>query len=48
VADAAARVHNDLAQSHHGARVWGRSAKFDGQRVGRAHALAEDDVIELV
>jgi hypothetical protein len=48
VADLADRVHHDLGRSGVGARVWGPSARFDGQRVGRAHLLADGDVVEVV
>ena len=29
-------------------RVWGPSARFDGQRVGRDHAVRDGDVVEIV
>jgi small GTP-binding protein len=45
VADA---VHHDLAASFVGARVWGASARFDGQRVGRDHVVADNDVVEIL
>ena len=48
VQDVAAWVHNDLAASFVGARVWGPSARFDGQRVGRDHAVSDGDVIEIL
>jgi uncharacterized protein len=48
VADAAGRVHHELEAACRGARVWGPSARFEGQRVGRDHVLAEDDVVEIV
>jgi small GTP-binding protein len=48
VADAARAVHHDLAASCTGARVTGPSAKFDGQRVGRGHVLADGDVVEIL
>jgi ribosome-interacting GTPase 1 len=48
VADAAATVHRGLASTVAGGRVWGASARFDGQRVGRAHMLMDGDVVELV
>lgn len=41
-------VHLDLATSFIGARVWGPSARFDGQRVGRDHAVQDGDVIEIL
>lgn len=48
VADVASWVHHDLAASFSGARIWGASARFDGQRVGREHALRDGDVVEIL
>src|SRR3954451_24165566 len=48
VADVADCVHHDLAASFTGARVWGPSARFDGQRVGRDHAVQDGDVVEIL
>ena len=48
VADVADSVHHDLAAELTGARIWGASARFDGQRVGRDHAVADGDVVEIV
>jgi small GTP-binding protein len=48
VADVAAELHNELRGRARGARVWGPSAKFPGQLVGRDHAVEEDDVIEVI
>lgn len=48
VADAADKIHHELASECRGARVWGSSARFEGQRVGREHVLADDDVVEIV
>ena len=45
VADA---VHHDLAASFVGARVWGASARFEGQRVGRDHLVEDGDVVEIL
>jgi uncharacterized protein len=41
-------VHHDLAASFIGARIWGPSARFDGQRVGRDHAVQDGDVVEIL
>jgi len=46
VEDVARLVHKDLARSLKYARIWGTSG-FDGQQVGRAHPVADGDVIEL-
>lgn len=45
--DFARLVHRDLAEKLKTARLWGRSAKFDGQVVPRGHVLADGDVVEL-
>jgi uncharacterized protein len=48
VEDVAAWVHQDLAASFVGARVWGPSARFDGQRVGREHLVQDGDTVEIL
>jgi small GTP-binding protein len=48
VADVADWVHHDLAASFAGARVWGPSARFDGQRVGRDHLVEDGDAVEIL
>ena len=46
VEDVARLVHKDVARSLRYARVWGKSG-FEGQQVGREHAVADGDVVEL-
>lgn len=41
------RIHKEFARNFRFARVWGRSAKFPGQKVGGDHKLADGDVVEL-
>jgi small GTP-binding protein len=48
VADVADVVHHDLGVRCTGARVWGPSARFPGQRVGRHHELADLDEVEVL
>ena len=48
VADVADGIHHDVGARARGARVWGSSARFAGQRVGLAHELADGDVVEVV
>jgi ribosome-interacting GTPase 1 len=45
VADA---IHHDLGARCTGARVWGPSARFDGQQVGRTHELQDGDTVEVL
>jgi ribosome-interacting GTPase 1 len=47
VEDLARLVHQDLAARLKFARIWGRTARFDGQQVDRHHALDDGDVVEL-
>jgi small GTP-binding protein len=46
--DVAAAIHSDLVRGFRGARVWGPSARFAGQRVGRDHVVLEGDMVELL
>jgi small GTP-binding protein len=48
VHDIAHSIHHELAARCEGARVWGPSARFPGQRVGRTHVLADGDSVEIV
>jgi uncharacterized protein len=48
VLDVAREVHKELADSFRTARVWGDSAHFEGQRVGRDHQVLEGDIVEIV
>ena len=48
VEDVADSVHHDLAATFSGARVWGPSARFEAQRVGRDHVVQDGDVVEIL
>jgi ribosome-interacting GTPase 1 len=48
VLDVADSIHHELGARCVGARVWGPSARFDGQRVGRDHELADGDTIAIL
>jgi len=48
VEDVAHTIHHELAERCTGARVWGPSARFAGQRVGRTHELADGDSVEIL
>ena len=48
VTDVADAIHHDLAERFSGARVWGPSARFDGQRVGRGHEVLDGDAVEIL
>jgi hypothetical protein len=44
----AAAIHKDLATGFRGARVWGPSARFDGQQVAREHVVQDCDTVEIL
>jgi uncharacterized protein len=46
--DVAHSIHHELGEACTGARVWGPSARFEGQRVGRGHELADGDAVEIL
>jgi uncharacterized protein len=48
VADVADDIHHDVGARARGARVWGPSARFPGQRVGRGHEVRDGDVVEIL
>ena len=47
VADAAHTIHHEVGDNCTGGRIWGPSARFDGQRVGRDHLLRDGDELEI-
>ncbi|MFH0752259.1 MAG: GTPase, partial [archaeon] len=47
IRDMAAFVHKDFVKKFKFARIWGKSARFDGQTQGLEHELKDDDVVEL-
>ena len=48
VLDVADTIHHEVRAHCTGARVWGTSARFDGQRVGPQHELADGDAVEVL
>lgn len=47
VEDAARKIHKDFVKNFKYAVIWGKSAKFPGEKVGLAHVLKDGDVIEV-
>ncbi|WP_048151843.1 OBG GTPase family GTP-binding protein [Palaeococcus ferrophilus] len=47
VIEVAKKVHKDFAENFKYARVWGKSVKFPGQRVGADHVLEDGDIVEI-
>lgn len=48
VAEVCDRIHRDARNEFRHAFVWGRSAKFPGQKVGIDHVLQDGDVVNIV
>ncbi|OQY27526.1 MAG: GTP-binding protein HSR1 [Chloroflexota bacterium] len=48
VLEFAGSVHKDFLEGLKTARIWGKSADFEGQMVSRDHVLQEADVVELI
>ena len=47
VIELAKSIHKDFAEKFKFARIWGPSAKFKGQRVGKKHVLKEGDIVSI-
>jgi len=47
VADAAHTIHHELGDQCTGGRIWGPSARFAGQHVGRNHLLRDGDQLAV-
>jgi len=48
VRDVAEALHHELAAAFRAARIWGPSARFPGQQVGRDHRVEDGDTVEIV
>ena len=48
IIDVATKVHKELGATFRGARIWGPSARFGGQQVGRDHAVQDGDIVEII
>jgi small GTP-binding protein len=48
VLDVADTIHHELRARCSGARVWGPSARFPGQQIGREHELSDGDTVEVL
>lgn len=48
IANVAGAIHKDLGATCRTARVWGPSARFPGQTVGREHRVQEGDTVQIV
>lgn len=47
ILDAAGKIRGDWKKHLESARVWGPSARFDGQKLGPEHRLKDGDIVEF-
>ena len=47
VLDVAEHVHSRLAENFRYAKIWGKSAKYPGERVGADHVVEDGDIVEI-
>lgn len=47
IRDVCDKLHKDFMKKFKFARVWGKSAKFDGQRLMLSHRLQDGDILEI-
>ncbi len=47
VLDFVSKIHKDFAKNFGYAKIWGTSAKFEGQQVGLEHVLKDEDIVEV-
>jgi small GTP-binding protein len=48
ILDFANKIHKNIAENLDFAFVWGQSAKFSPQKVGKNHELMDEDVVQLI
>ncbi|ETO08232.1 developmentally-regulated GTP-binding protein 1 [Reticulomyxa filosa] len=48
IEDFCLKIHKRLAEEFNYAWVWGTSAKFNPQKVGKNHKLDDEDVVQIV
>jgi len=48
IEDVCRKLHRDFVDKFRYARVWGTSVKHEAQRVGIAHNLADEDILQII
>lgn len=48
VEDVCTRIHRNLIRDFRFAQIWGKSVKFEGQKVGLDHTLVDEDILTIV
>lgn len=48
ISDVCSTIHRDFVEKFRYARIWGKSVKYGGQRVGLSHVITDGDVVSIV
>jgi ribosome-interacting GTPase 1 len=48
IGDVCNKLHRKMKKEFRYALVWGKSVKYDGQRVGIDHILQDEDVLTII
>ena len=48
IEDVAHKLHRDFVKNFKYAKVWGKSVKFPGQKVGLEHVLEDHDIVRII
>ena len=48
VEDVCKKLHRDFIKKFRYAQIWGKSAKYSGQKVGLEHILSDNDLMTIV
>ncbi|ADP76979.1 small GTP-binding protein [Methanothermus fervidus DSM 2088] len=48
IEDVCKKLHKSFLEDFRYARVWGKSAKFNGQKVGLEHVLEDGDIVQII
>lgn len=48
VENVAQRLHRDFVRNFRHSKVWGKSVKFPGQKVGLEHVLEDQDILRII
>lgn len=48
IGDICNKIHRNMARNFKYGMVWGKSAKFAGQKVGLDHVMSDEDVLTIV
>jgi ribosome-interacting GTPase 1 len=48
IGDVCDKLHRSFRKDFRYARIWGKSAKHEGQKVSINHILADEDILQII